>query len=60
MKRIAAWKWLSGACAAFWMMFAVLLFTAGIPLVIVSMALTVVLALSVCVVGLAWAYQHDY
>lgn len=60
MKRIEAWKWLSGACAVFWIIFAVVLFTADIPFVIISMALTVVLALSVCVVGLAWAYQHNY
>jgi len=59
MKRIAAWKWLSGACAVFWVIFAVVLVTAGIPFMIVSTALTVVLALSVCVVALAWAYQRS-
>jgi hypothetical protein len=59
MKRIAAWQWLSGACAAFWVIFAVILFTSDIPFVIVSMALSVVLALSICVVGLAWAYQRN-
>jgi cell division protein FtsW (lipid II flippase) len=60
MRRIAAWQWLSGACAVFWIIFAVILFTSGIPFVMVSMALAVVLALSICVVGLAWAYQHNY
>jgi hypothetical protein len=59
MKRIAAWKWLSGACAIFWIIFALVLVSAQIPFVIVSTTLTVVLALSVCVVALAWAYQRD-
>jgi cell division protein FtsW (lipid II flippase) len=59
MKHIAAWKWLSGACAVFWIIFAVVLFSAQIPFLIVSMALMVVLALSVCMVALARAYQRD-
>jgi hypothetical protein len=59
MKRIEFWKWLTGLLVAFWIVFAVFLIGAEIPFVIVSMALTVVLAMSVLVVGLAWAYQHN-
>jgi len=60
MKRPQAWKWLTGIFAVFWIVFAFFLFTAGIPFVIVSMALTVVLGMSAFVVALAWAYQHNY
>ena len=59
MKRIEAWKWLTGIFAVFWIIFAFFLFTADFPFVIVSMALTVVLGMSIFVVGLAWAYQHN-
>jgi hypothetical protein len=59
MKRIEVWRWLIGIFAVFWIIFAGFLFTAGIPFIIVSMALTVVLAMSAVVVGLAWAYQHN-
>ena len=56
---IGAWKWLIGIFAVFWIIFAIFLFNADIPFVIVSMALTVVLAMSAFVVGLAWAYEHN-
>lgn len=59
MKRIEVWKWLIGVLAGFWIIFAIFLFSADIPFVIVSMALTVVLGMSVLVVGLAWAYQNN-
>lgn len=59
MKRIEFWKLLTGILAVFWIIFAFFLIGADIPFVIVSMALTVVLAMSVLVVGLAWAYQHN-
>ncbi|HEY0753265.1 MAG TPA: hypothetical protein VGD98_04835 [Ktedonobacteraceae bacterium] len=59
MKRIEFWKWLIGILTVFWIIFAIFLIGADIPFVIVSMALTVVLAMSILVVGLAWAYQHD-
>lgn len=56
---IEAWKWLIGIFVVFWIIFAIFLFIADIPFVIVSMALTVVLAMSAFVVGLAWAYEHN-
>ena len=59
MKRIEFWKVLIGILAVFWLIFAFFLIGADIPFVIVSMALTVVLAMSALVVGLAWAYQHN-
>lgn len=59
-RHIEVWKWLIGVLAVFWIIFAIFLFEADIPFVIVSMALTVVLGMSALVVGLAWAYQHDY
>ena len=58
-KHIEIWKWLIGILAVFWIIFAIFLFNADIPFVIVSMALTIVLAMSALVVGLAWAYQHN-
>lgn len=51
------WKYLVGVFAVFWIIFTVFLLNANIPFVIVSVALTVVLAMSAVVVGLAWAYQ---
>lgn len=59
MKRIEFWKWLIGILAIFWIIFAIFLIGADIPFVIVSMALTIVLVMSVLVTGLAWAYQHN-
>jgi hypothetical protein len=59
MKRIEFWKVLIGILAVFWVIFAIFLIGADIPFVIVSMALTIVLAMSALVVGLAWAYQHN-
>lgn len=59
MKRIEFWKWLIGILAVFWIIFAIFLINADIPFVIVSVALTVVLAMSALVVSLAWAYQHN-
>jgi hypothetical protein len=58
-QRFAVWKFLIGVFAVFWTGFAILLFSAGIPFLAVSMALTMVLAMSAVVVGLAWAYQRD-
>lgn len=55
MKRIPAWKYLIGIFAVFWIIFAVFLFLADIPFVVVSFALTTVGALSCLVVALAWA-----
>jgi hypothetical protein len=59
MKDIPAWKYLIGIFAVFWVIFAVFLFLANIPFVVVSFALTTVGALSCLVVALAWAVQKD-
>lgn len=56
-QRPVAWKYLAGMFAAFWLVFAIFLFNANIPFVIVTVALTTVLAMSAVIVGLAWAYQ---
>jgi hypothetical protein len=58
-KRFAMWKFLIGVLAVFWVIFAIVLFSANIPFLAVSMALTMVLAMSVVVVGLAWAYHKN-
>lgn len=58
-KPIAAWKFLVGVFAVFWIVFAIMLFNAEIPFLAVSMALTMLLAMSVVVIGLAWAYQNN-
>jgi hypothetical protein len=60
MRHIEVWKYLIGILAVFWVVFGVFLFIADIPFLAISMALTTVLAMSAVVVGLAWAYQHDY
>lgn len=59
-QQVQVWKWLIGILAVFWIIFAIFLFNADIPFIIVSMALTIVLVMSALVVALAWAYQHDY
>ncbi len=56
-KRFPVWKFLIGVFAVFWIVFAVMLFTAGIPFLAVTMALSMILGMSIVVVGLAWAYQ---
>lgn len=58
-KQFAVWKFLIGVFAVFWIVFAVVLFTADIPFLAVTMALSMVLAMSVVVVSLAWAYQRN-
>jgi hypothetical protein len=58
-QRNNTWKFLIGVFAAFWLLFAIVLWNANIPFVIVAMALSMVLAMSAVVVGLAWAYQHN-
>jgi hypothetical protein len=56
-KQPMVWKYLVVVFIVFWLVFALFLLNADIPFVIVSMALTVVLAMSAVVVGLVWAYQ---
>jgi hypothetical protein len=59
LKRIPAWKLLIGIFAVFWVTFAVFLFLADIPFMVVSSALTTVGALSCLVVLLAWAVHKN-
>lgn len=58
-KRYAIWKFLIGVFAVFWIIFAVVLFSADIPFFAITMALTMVLAMSIVVIGLAWAYHNN-
>ena len=60
MRSKQAWIWLIVIFAAFWVVFAIVLFAADFPFYIISIALTTVLMLSILVVALAWAYTHDY
>ena len=58
-RRRQVWRYLIAVFVAFWLLFAVVLFTADIPFFVISIALTTVGALSVLVVILAWAYQNN-
>ncbi len=55
-----AWKLLAGIFAGFWVIFARVLITSGIPFYVVSIALTTTALLSLLTIALAWAYTHDY
>ncbi len=56
MRRIEAWMYL--AC---WVIFAIMLiFISNFPFVVISIALLSLLMLSLVIIGLAWAYTHDY
>lgn len=58
-KPFAVWKLLIGVFAVFWVLFAVVLFSADIPFLAISMALSTLLVMSAVVIGLAWAYQNN-
>lgn len=58
-KRYAVWKFLIGVFAVFWVIFAIVLLNADIPFFAVGMGLSMVLAMSIVVIGLAWAYQKN-
>jgi hypothetical protein len=61
MKQTQAWKYLAGIFIVFWIIFAIMLiFFSGFPFVVISLALTVLLMLSVLVTALAWAYQNNW
>jgi hypothetical protein len=61
MRRIQAWQVLCFIFAAFWIVFAVVLIVfSQFPFYVISIALTTILALSVLIIALAWAYTHDY
>lgn len=60
MRRLQGWHVLIPVFLIFWIVFAVILILSGIPFFVVSIALTTILALSLLVVALAWAYTHNY
>jgi len=60
MKGKAAWKYLIPIFAAFWLVFAFFLIVAQFPFYIISLALTTVLAMSILVIALAWAYTNGW
>ena len=59
MRHIAAWKYLIGIFAVFWVIFAIILIISDFPFYVISIALTTILLLSMLVVVLAWAYQNN-
>jgi hypothetical protein len=61
MRRIEAWMYLACIFAVFWVTFAIMLiFFSNFPFVVISIALLSLLMLSLVIIGLAWAYTHDY
>ena len=60
MKHKQVWPYLIGIFAAFWILFAIILFIADIPFYVVSIALTTIAALSALITALAWAYQNNF
>ena len=61
MRRIEAWMYLACIFAVFWVIFAIMLiFFSNFPFVVISIALLSLLMLSLVIIGLAWAYTHDY
>lgn len=57
IKRHQAWPYLILVCAAFWLLFAIILFMSGFYFLIVALA--IIALLSVLVIALAWAFQND-
>lgn len=57
---LQVWQYLIVGFVAFWLFFAVVLILAGIPFLVVSIALTTTGMLSVLVVALAWAFQNNW
>jgi hypothetical protein len=60
MQRHRVWPYLIIVFAIFWVIFATVLILGDFPLMIITMALTTVAALSALIVALAWAYNNDY
>ena len=59
MKSIAAWKYLIGVFAVFWVVLAIMMIIADFPFYIITLSLSIMLVLSAAVVALAWAYQNN-
>ncbi len=61
MRRNQASIYLACIFAVFWVIFAVILiFFSNFPFVVISIALSSLLMLSLVIIGLAWAYTHNY
>jgi len=60
MRRIPAWVFLICIFAVFFVIFAIVLIVSNFPFIVISMALTSILMLSIIIVGLAWAYQNNW
>ncbi len=60
MKSIAAWKYLIGVFAVFWVVLAIMMIIADFPFYIITLSLSIMLILSAAIVALAWAYQNNY
>ncbi|HYB01772.1 MAG TPA: hypothetical protein VED37_16250 [Ktedonobacteraceae bacterium] len=59
MKSIAAWKYLIGVFAVFWVVLAIMMIIADFPFYIITLSLSITLVLSAAIVALAWAYQNN-
>ena len=59
MKSIAAWKYLIGIFAVFWVVLASMMIIADFPFYIITLSLSIMLVLSAAIVALAWAYQNN-
>jgi len=59
MKSIAAWKYLIGVFAVFWVVLAIMMIVADFPFYIITLSLSITLVLSAAIVALAWAYQNN-
>lgn len=57
IRRPQAWHYLIIICAAFWLLFAIILLLSGFYFLIVALAILALL--SVLVIALAWAFQNN-
>jgi hypothetical protein len=60
MRRIPAWVYLSCVFAVFLVILAIVLIVSDFPFIVISVALSSILMLSIVIVGLAWAYQNNW
>lgn len=59
MQSRQVWKYLIGVFAVFWVILAIMLVVAETPFYMITLSLSIVLALSAAIVALAWAYQNN-
>ena len=60
MRRIPAWVYLACIFAVFLVILAFVLIVSDFPFIVISMALTSILMLSIIIVALARAYQNHW